>query len=164
MALFGYDTSGLASARGGLASFYESNKSKIDKSAQMAIGAAETITASMAFGWLGTRYPDVNLLGLDLGFVAGLSLFGLGLMDVVPGYQEHAIALGTGALASYAAAKGASWGVSGRLAANKKTPQTPGTPAAPGGVAAGIPSHYLPAAQPQFSLSPQDLARAAAYR
>lgn len=159
MALFGYDTAGLAS-------FYDSNKSQVDKASKTAIGAAETIGAAMAFGWLGTRYPDVNLLGLDLGLVAGVALFGLGLMDAVPGYSDHATMLGTGALASYAAAKGASWGADGKKTADAAAKKTtaPTTPAAaPTGATAGVP-YYLPPAQPQFSMSPADLARAAMFR
>jgi hypothetical protein len=89
-----------------------------------AADALEVGGSALAFGYIGARYGvsgeyDVGGLPVDLwGAIAGLGLAWSGFAD---GYERDVEMLGAGALASYLARQGASWGASAQQAATTQT-------------------------------------------
>jgi hypothetical protein len=83
--------------------------------------ALEVGGSAAAFGYIGARYGvggeyDVGGLPIDLwGAIVGLGLAWSGLAD---DYERDAEMLGAGALASYLARQGASWGASAQQGAS----------------------------------------------
>lgn len=150
------DTAGKLKAR------LEKIKEEQSRTTAMVMHTAEVGAAAFGFGWLSTRYPDVNVLGIDPALVGALAFHALAFMGLAGKFDDDLHSLGDGALAVYLATLGAGIGDKQRKEAGTTTSTTTTTStsagAAPGMQAGGNVHQFAPSASAGVQMSEAELA------
>jgi len=100
--------------KGKLAQIAEKTREKTRE----ALSVAEVGVGALGFSWLNAKYGNdatgsiYEVAGVPVDLAAGVLLCGLAVADMAGGYEQDALMLGTGALASYACRLGTSLGKS----------------------------------------------------
>lgn len=135
----------------------EKMKEEQSENTRMVMRTAEVGAAAFGFGWLSTRYPDVNVLGIDPALVGALAFHAMAFMGLAGKFDDDLHGLGDGALAIYLGTLAAGIGDKQRKEAATATTTTTTTTTA--GMHAGATVHqFAPSASAGIAMSEAELA------